>query len=120
MKVFIVGGKHVETGKIMRNQIIAIGVNCVEPEDKDGNTFTRRYTLYNDGTYTMSNCCMRINIYAEFKGTWCNRYHYREALTVLCIGKYSEHRKLCNYDPWRIIARIVYFAWFVPPLTNSA
>jgi hypothetical protein len=106
MKVFITDGKYVQTGKLMRHQIIAIGVNCIEPEGRDGSTFTRRYTLYLDGTYTMSRACIRANVYVEANGTWCNRYHYKEALTVLCIGKYSEMRSLIGYDPWRIIARI--------------
>ncbi len=125
IKVFIINGKHVEIGKKIGQLMYAISATCIDPINRDGNTFKREYMLRDDGKYNVMNSvrysgCSIYSRISETGGKWCERYHYKAALTVLCIGKYSEHRLLAGYDPWRIIARTVYFAWYVPPLTNSA
>ncbi len=42
--------------------------------------------------------------------TWSDRYHYKESLFILLIGKFV--RAPLSYDTWRIIAKMVYFEWY--------
>ncbi len=66
------------------------------------------YTLRADGTGDSGDIWEYVDG-GDGKLVWRNRYHYKEALTVLLIGKH--HRQdvgLWVKDVWTIIAKMVY------------
>lgn len=55
---------------------------------------------------------LELSRLTEFEGQWLNRYHYRAALTLLCIGRYHRAKQVIKiYDLWKMIAKATYNAW---------
>ncbi len=72
------------------------------------------YGLFANGTATVSQRTIDtsgkfLTSVTQFGQQWRKRYQYREALTVLCIGKFHRRQVgLDSHDIWRVIAKIVY------------
>lgn len=75
------------------------------------------FVLFDTGTYNVTSCTIdargKRTAYITQSGFhWRTRYHYSEALVVLCIGTYCRQRTLLKLkEMWKMIAKIVYFSW---------
>ncbi len=106
-RAFIINetGEEFEGKRTLRSDDIVRIVFYTEQRTKSGVLFDSAHLHPNSFVSLWSSFLLKRTSCLEL--TWSNRYHYKESLFILLIGKFV--RAPLSYDTWRIVAKLVYF-----------